>query len=259
MADLANTKIASCDVLRQARAQPFPGPRRRVTASAKPAARSLFLKDGAMSSFRPIGRTEPSTYSAYGDLDPQTAAAIAEQQSIYSSDNRENAKLKMAERIDLKSKHKTVLREGGGKVWEDPTLLEWDPSHFRLYCGNLGGEINDETLLHAFSAYKSVVKARVVRDKKTTKSKGFGFVSFVEPDDMLNAWRDLNGKYIGSHPVKLTKAETVVKPTAVDRNQLKSKQAKSAFAQNVVKAGRVTKSAPIKTSTSFIPRGVRRP
>lgn len=184
------------------------------------------------------------------------AAAIAQQQSIYSSDNRENAKLKQAERIDLKSKHKTVIREGGGKVWEDPTLLEWDPAHFRLYCGNLGGEVNDESLHRAFSVYPSIVKARVIRDKKTTKSKGFGFVSFKEPDDMLNAWRDLNGKYIGSHPVKLTKAETSIKATAIDRDQLKHKQAKSTFSQNQIKAGRVEKKKV--ATTSFVPRGVKK-
>lgn len=196
-------------------------------------------------------------HNPYSDLDPETAAAIAQQQSIYSSDNRENAKLKQAERIELKSKHKTVIREGGGKVWEDPTLLEWDPAHFRLYCGNLGGEVNDESLHRAFSAYPSIVKARVIRDKKTTKSKGFGFVSFKEPDDMLNAWRDLNGKYIGSHPVKLTKAETSIKATAVDRAQLKHKQAKSTFSQNkVVQAGRVEKKKAVPSS--FVPRGVKR-
>lgn len=202
------------------------------------------------------GADDQGRYATYGDLDAETAAAIAQQQSIYSSENRENAKLKQAERIDLRSKHRTVIREGGGKVWEDPTLLEWDPSHFRLYCGNLGGEVNDESLHRAFSAYPSIVKARVIRDKKTHKSKGFGFVSFQEPDDMLNAWRDLNGKYIGSHPVKLTKAETSIKATAVDRTQLKNKQAKSAFSQNQVKGGRVEKK---KTpAAAFIPRGVKR-
>lgn len=204
----------------------------------------------------PPPNSDHRRHNPYGDLDPELAAAIAQQQSIYSSDNRENVKLKQAERIDLKSKHKTVIREGGGKVWEDPTLLEWDPSHFRLYCGNLGGEVNDESLHRAFSAYPSIVKARVIRDKKTTKSKGFGFVSFKEPDDMLNAWRDLNGKYIGSHPVKLTKAETSIKATAIDRDQLKHKQAKSTFAQNQIKAGRVEKKkvAP----TSFVPRGIKK-
>ncbi|ORY87653.1 hypothetical protein BCR37DRAFT_338312, partial [Protomyces lactucae-debilis] len=135
----------------------------------------------------------------------------------------------------------TVIRTGGGKVWEDPTLLEWDPSHFRLYVGNLGGEVTDEVLKRAFSAYASLQKAKVVRDKRTTKSREFGFVSFSEPDDMLNAWRDLNGKYIGSHPVTLTKANVEIKATVVDKQTLKKQQAESQFAQNLVKHGRVGK------------------
>ena len=193
----------------------------------------------------------------YPDIDPRTAAAILEQQSAYSNENKLNATIRQAQKLDRNHKHKTVIREGGGKVWEDPSLLEWDPSHFRLYCGNLGGEIHDDSLRRAFSAYKSVVKAKVIRDKKTSKSKGFGFVSFVEPEDMLNAWRDLNGKYIGSHPVKLTKADTQVKAITIDRDSLKAKQAKSTFAQNVVQTGRVEKKKP-KPIGAFVPRGVKK-
>jgi RNA recognition motif-containing protein len=198
----------------------------------------------------------------------ELAAQIANQQSIYSSENRAAGKRQEESRnADSRSKrpngqsqpstkHKTVLRTGGGKVWEDPTLLEWDPSHFRLYVGNLGGEVTDEVLKRAFGAYDSLQKARVVRDKRTTKSKGFGFVSFKEPDDMLNAWRDLNGQYIGSHPVKLTKANAEVKATVVDRETLKKQQAESPYAQNLVKHGRVEKKK--KPTGPFVPRTVKR-
>ncbi|MCJ1426455.1 hypothetical protein MMC29_004358, partial [Sticta canariensis] len=77
-------------------------------------------------------------------------------------------------------KQKTVVRSGGGQTWQDPSLLEWDPAHFRLFVGNLAGEVTDESLLKAFAKFPSVHKARVVRDKRTTKSKGYGFVSFVD-------------------------------------------------------------------------------
>jgi hypothetical protein len=71
-------------------------------------------------------------------------------------------------------KQKTVVRSGGGQTWEDSTLLEWDPSHFRIFVGNLAGEVTDESLMKAFSKFPSVQKARVIRDKRTTKSKGYG-------------------------------------------------------------------------------------
>lgn len=38
-----------------------------------------------------------------------------------------------------------------------------------------GGEVTDDLLSNTFSAFPSFVKARVVRDKKTNKTKGFGF------------------------------------------------------------------------------------
>ena len=110
---------------------------------------------------------------------------------------------------------KTVVRSGGGQTWTDPTLLEWDPAHFRLFVGNLAGEVTDDSLLKAFSKYPSVQKARVIRDKRTEKSRGFGFVSFADSDDYFRAAREMQNKYIGSHPVQLRRATTEVRPTVV--------------------------------------------
>lgn len=110
-------------------------------------------------------------------------------------------------------KQKTVVRSGGGQSWQDSSLLEWDPAHFRIFVGNLAGEVTDESLLKAFSKYDSVEKARVVRDKRTTKSKGFGFVSFRDGDHYFKAVQEMQGKYIGSHPVILRRSTTEIKPT----------------------------------------------
>ena len=101
-------------------------------------------------------------------------------------------------------KQKTVIRSGGGNSWQDPTLLEWDPAHFRMFVGNLAGEVTDDSLLKAFSKYPSLIKARVIRDKRTTKSEGYGFVSFSDGDDFFRAAKEMQGKYIGSHPVSET-------------------------------------------------------
>jgi len=43
----------------------------------------------------------------------------------------------------------------------------------------MGNEVNDDVLATAFKKYSSFVKARVVRDKRTGKSKGYGFVSLM--------------------------------------------------------------------------------
>ena len=65
---------------------------------------------------------------------------------------------------------------------------------FRIFCGDLGNEVTDETLARAFSRYPTFLKAKVVRDKKSNKTRGYGFVSFKDPNDFVRAMREMNGK-----------------------------------------------------------------
>ncbi|KAI2471033.1 RNA-binding domain-containing protein [Annulohypoxylon bovei var. microspora] len=124
-------------------------------------------------------------------------------------------------------KKKTVVRSGGGQKWTDDSLLEWDPSHLRLFVGNLAGETTDESLYKAFSQWKSLQKARVIRDKVTIKSRGYGFVSFSDPDEFFAAAKEMNGKYIQSHPVVVRKSTTEIKPTAQRDNNRWNKNHKN--------------------------------
>ena len=71
------------------------------------------------------------------------------------------------------------MRKAADKVWEDPTLEDWAENDYRMFCGDLGPEVNDDMLANAFKKYPSFSKARVVKDKKTGKSRGYGFVSVV--------------------------------------------------------------------------------
>lgn len=61
-------------------------------------------------------------------------------------------------------------------------------------------------LTDAFKKYPSFSKARVVRKKWDQKSKGYGFVAFADPEDFLKAWKQMDGKHVGSRPVQLKKA-----------------------------------------------------
>jgi len=141
---------------------------------------------------------------------------------------------------------KTVQRSGGGSTWTDSSLLEWDPAHFRIFVGNLAGEVTDDSLLKAFAKYPSVQKARVIRDKRTTKSKGYGFVSFANGDEYFQAAKDMQGKYIGSHPVLIKRATTEVRPTAMQDKKGKNNKNKNkgAGGHNKVDHGGVEKKIP---------------
>lgn len=146
---------------------------------------------------------------------------IVAQQSVYvpgaAIDKRGGAGGKLAKG----GKRTTVLRKGGGKVWEDQTLLEWNPSWFRLFVGDLSNDVSDDVLSNAFNKYPSFQKARVIRDRLSGKAK-YGFVAFSDPEDFLRAWKEMDGKYVGNRPVKLKKADsTAIRPVEIGHRKAK--------------------------------------
>ena len=64
---------------------------------------------------------------------------------------------------------------------------------FRIFVGDIGNDVNDDTLTRAFSKYPSFLKAKVIRERQTKKTKGYGFVSFKDPHDFMQAMREMNG------------------------------------------------------------------
>lgn len=100
----------------------------------------------------------------------------------------------------------TLKRTAAGGVWKDPSLEEWPSNDHRLFVGDLGPDASDVDLTTAFSKYPSFNMARVVKDKRTAACRGYGFVSFSSAHDMLAAIREMNGKYVGSRPIKLQRS-----------------------------------------------------
>uniref|UniRef100_A0A8C3IJ81 RRM domain-containing protein n=1 Tax=Chrysemys picta bellii TaxID=8478 RepID=A0A8C3IJ81_CHRPI len=66
--------------------------------------------------------------------------------------------------------------------------------------------------------------AKVIRDKRTGKTKGYGFVSFKDPNDYVRAMREMNGKYVGSRPIKLRKSMWKDRNIDVVRKKQKEKK-----------------------------------
>lgn len=121
-------------------------------------------------------------------------------------------------------KKKKCVRTAAGQTWEDQTLLDWDPNDYRLFCGDLGNEVTDDMLARVFNKYNSFQRARVVRDKNSKKTKGYGFVSFKDPNDFIRAMREMNGKYVGNRPIKLRKSNWKDRNVDVVKKKLKEKK-----------------------------------
>jgi len=64
----------------------------------------------------------------------------------------------------------------------------------KLYVGNLPFSATDSDLLNVFQQQGDVLSARVVVDRETGRSKGFGFVEMSSDDEATTAVTELNGK-----------------------------------------------------------------
>ncbi|CAK5275536.1 unnamed protein product, partial [Mycena citricolor] len=117
---------------------------------------------------------------------------ILAQQSVYVPGAMIDKRGGSGGKLAKGGKRTTVLRKGGGKVWEDQTLLDWNPSWFRLFVGDLSNDVSDDVLSNAFNKYPSFQKGRVIRDRLSQKAK-YGFIAFSDPEDFLKAWREMDG------------------------------------------------------------------
>jgi RNA recognition motif-containing protein len=87
------------------------------------------------------------------------------------------------------------------------SLEDWPANDIRLFVGDIAKEVNESMLLNAFNEYKSCAKVKIIYDKRTGASKGFGFVSFLDAKDAANCLRQMNDKFIGGRPIKVKKSE----------------------------------------------------
>lgn len=76
----------------------------------------------------------------------------------------------------------------------------------KLFVGSLSYSVNDDQLADAFKDAGTVVSAKVIMDRDTGRSKGFGFVEMSSDEEAQNAIKMLNGKDIGGRPVVVSEA-----------------------------------------------------
>jgi RNA recognition motif-containing protein len=76
----------------------------------------------------------------------------------------------------------------------------------KLYVGNLAYSVRDEDLNEAFGAFGAVNSAKVMMDRETGRSKGFGFVEMGSDSDAQAAINGLNGQAIAGRAVVVNEA-----------------------------------------------------
>ena len=76
----------------------------------------------------------------------------------------------------------------------------------KLYVGNLAYSVRDESLQQAFSQFGTVTSAKVMMDRETGRSKGFGFVEMGSDAEAQSAINGMNGQSLEGRPLVVNEA-----------------------------------------------------
>ncbi|XP_076150456.1 cold inducible RNA binding protein a isoform X3 [Alosa pseudoharengus] len=76
----------------------------------------------------------------------------------------------------------------------------------KLFVGGLSFDTTEQSLEEAFSKYGVIANTHVARNRETQKSRGFGFVTFENPDDAKDALEGMNGKSVDGRTIRVDEA-----------------------------------------------------
>jgi cold-inducible RNA-binding protein len=77
----------------------------------------------------------------------------------------------------------------------------------KLFVGSLPWAINDDTLRSTFEAHGKVVSAKVITDRQTGRSRGFGFVEMESESEASQAIQALNGSQLNGRSIIVSEAK----------------------------------------------------
>lgn len=76
-----------------------------------------------------------------------------------------------------------------------------------IYVGNLSYKMNDKSLEEVFSKYGAVKSAKVIMDRETGRSKGFGFIEMADSKSGAEAIEALNGNECDGRTLRVNEAK----------------------------------------------------
>ncbi len=76
----------------------------------------------------------------------------------------------------------------------------------KLYVGNLAYSVRDDSLMQAFSPFGTVTSAKVMMDRETGRSKGFGFVEMGSDPEAQAAINGMNGQALDGRAIVVNEA-----------------------------------------------------
>lgn len=76
-----------------------------------------------------------------------------------------------------------------------------------IYVGNLPFQLTEDELQEVFAQFGEVQAARIIRDRETQRSRGFGFVEMPNDEEASKAIEALNGYVLKGRPLRVNEAQ----------------------------------------------------
>ncbi|XP_061372656.1 small RNA binding protein 1-like isoform X2 [Gastrolobium bilobum] len=79
---------------------------------------------------------------------------------------------------------------------------------YRCFVGGLAWATDNDALEKAFSPYGEIVESKVINDRETGRSRGFGFVTFASEQTMRDAIEGMNGQNLDGRNITVNEAQS---------------------------------------------------
>ncbi|KAG6494523.1 28 kDa ribonucleoprotein, chloroplastic-like [Zingiber officinale] len=115
--------------------------------------------------------------------------------------------VELLHRFEINGRLLTVNKASPRGTRVERTPRTFEPSSLRIYVGNLPWQVDDARLEQIFSEHGKVVEARVLYDRESGRSRGFGFVKMESQAEMEDAIAALDGQSLDGRAIRVNVAE----------------------------------------------------
>jgi len=81
----------------------------------------------------------------------------------------------------------------------------------KIFVGNLSFDIDEKALEELFSPYGKIEETKIITDRFSGKSKGFGFITFTDEESAEKAIKEMHNKEIEGRALKVDEAKPLIK------------------------------------------------